>query len=50
MWLAHGPAITGHKPSSIRHLDDNRIRELEDFFRRSSGVEVRLRHPTRVSA
>src|SRR5262249_32782670 len=42
MWLAHGPAITGHKPSSIRHLDAQRIGALEDFFHRASGVGVRL--------
>jgi aminoglycoside phosphotransferase (APT) family kinase protein len=43
MWLAHGPAITGHKPSSIRFLDAARIRTLESFFSRSARVEVRLR-------
>ncbi len=42
MWLAHGPAITGHKPSSIRYLDDARIQSLEDFFVRTAGVKVRL--------
>jgi aminoglycoside phosphotransferase (APT) family kinase protein len=42
MWLAHGPAITGHKPSSIRHLDGARIRALEDSFGRSAGIKVHL--------
>jgi aminoglycoside phosphotransferase (APT) family kinase protein len=42
MWLIHGPAITGHKPSSIRYLDAARIRALEDSFSHSAGIEVHL--------
>jgi Ser/Thr protein kinase RdoA (MazF antagonist) len=42
LWLHEGPGATGSKPSSLRHLSPGHVRTLEDYFRRWSGVAVRL--------
>lgn len=41
-WLSVGPSATGSKPTSIGYLTSAHIRVLEQYFRKWSGVGVRL--------
>jgi aminoglycoside phosphotransferase (APT) family kinase protein len=41
-WLQGGPQITGHKPSLLQCITDTHRHCLEEYFRKWTGVRVRL--------
>jgi aminoglycoside phosphotransferase (APT) family kinase protein len=44
-WLCLGPAATGYKPTVVQHLDPAHLRVLTSYFRKWSGVGIRLTPP-----
>ena len=41
-WLSAGPHVMGYKPAAVRHAQRGHVAGLEHYFKRYSGVTVRL--------
>jgi aminoglycoside phosphotransferase (APT) family kinase protein len=44
-WLAAGPHVVGYKPSAVRHIRPGLVAALEQYFKRFTGVVIRLGLP-----